>query len=160
MNTSEIEVGGMQVEIRRKDIQNIHLTVHPPHGRVTISAPEETSNEVLRQMLVVRMPWIQRQQKAYREQERQPVREYVSGETHYFRGKAYQLRVRKEKTVPRLELGNGHWLVLYVRPEATHADRERIVETFYRRHLKEVTPRLLDNWAPILGVDIPDFGVK
>lgn len=34
-----IELGEIAVEVVKKDIKNIHLSVYPPAGRVRISAP-------------------------------------------------------------------------------------------------------------------------
>ena len=35
-----IELGHINVDVTQKNIKNIHLSVHPPKGRVTISAPK------------------------------------------------------------------------------------------------------------------------
>ena len=35
-----LTVGGIHVEVVKKAIKNLHLTVHPPQGRVHIVAPE------------------------------------------------------------------------------------------------------------------------
>lgn len=36
---TEILLGTQTVQVVRKDIKNIHLSVHPPNGRVRIAAP-------------------------------------------------------------------------------------------------------------------------
>lgn len=33
-----IELGDISILVTRKDIKNVHLTVHPPEGRVTLVA--------------------------------------------------------------------------------------------------------------------------
>ena len=45
MNTKQIDVGGITVDVVFKDIKNIHLSVHPPTGRVRISAPRRMKLE-------------------------------------------------------------------------------------------------------------------
>ncbi|MCH8853809.1 MAG: metal-dependent hydrolase, partial [Planctomycetes bacterium] len=35
--TSQIQLGDIAVDVVLKDIKNIHLSVHPPTGRVRIS---------------------------------------------------------------------------------------------------------------------------
>ncbi|HID33119.1 MAG TPA: hypothetical protein EYP25_00860 [Anaerolineae bacterium] len=35
-----LEVQGLSVEVWRKPIKHLHLAVHPPDGRVRVSAPE------------------------------------------------------------------------------------------------------------------------
>ena len=43
MNTEahQITVGGLRVDVVRKDIKNLHLGVYPPNGRVRVAAPLE-----------------------------------------------------------------------------------------------------------------------
>ena len=36
---TKIELGEIAVEVVKKDIKNLHLSVYPPAGRVRISAP-------------------------------------------------------------------------------------------------------------------------
>ena len=35
---STIQLGDMEVDVERKDIKNVHLSVYPPTGRVRIGA--------------------------------------------------------------------------------------------------------------------------
>lgn len=37
-----IQLGEISIAVTRKDIKNVHLTVHPPDGRVTLAAPTNT----------------------------------------------------------------------------------------------------------------------
>ena len=34
-----IEIGGLLIDVIRKGVKNVHLSVHPPDGRVTLVAP-------------------------------------------------------------------------------------------------------------------------
>src|SRR5271169_3300570 len=88
-----IVVRGVRVEIVRKDIKNLHLGVYPPAGRVRVAAPLRVSNEAVRLAVIGKLGWIKRQQAKFERQPRQTAREMVSGETHYFAGKRYRLRV-------------------------------------------------------------------
>ena len=45
---AKIELGEIAVEVVKKDIKNIHLSVHPPTGRVRISAPLRMNLETIR----------------------------------------------------------------------------------------------------------------
>jgi predicted metal-dependent hydrolase len=42
----------------RKDIKHVHLSVHPPNGRVTLVAPKGTRPEVARAYAVSKLGWI------------------------------------------------------------------------------------------------------
>ena len=37
--TETIELGDISIEVTRKAIKHVHLSVHPPLGRVTLAAP-------------------------------------------------------------------------------------------------------------------------
>ena len=43
-----IQIGEIVIAVARKDIKNVHLSVHPPNGRVTLVAPTGTRPEVAR----------------------------------------------------------------------------------------------------------------
>lgn len=60
---TRIELGDIVVEVVRKDIKNIHLSVYPPHGQVRISAPEQFNLHTLRAFAISKLAWIKKQQK-------------------------------------------------------------------------------------------------
>src|SRR5262245_47133376 len=95
MNTERhyIMVSGLQVQIDRKAIKNLHLGVYPPDGRVRVAAPLAVSDDAVRLAVVGKLRWIKRHQAAFWAQARQSEREMVSGESHYFLGRRYRLRV-------------------------------------------------------------------
>src|SRR5437870_9586502 len=96
MNTEQkhkITVSGLRVEIVRKNIKNLHLGVYPPAGRVRVAAPFRVSNEAVRLAVIGKLGWIKRQRARFGRQPRQSAREMVSGESHYFSGQRYRLRV-------------------------------------------------------------------
>jgi hypothetical protein len=37
-----IQLGEVTISVTRKDIKNVHLSVHPPNSRVTLAAPSGT----------------------------------------------------------------------------------------------------------------------
>ena len=90
---SRIQLGDIGVDVVRKDIKNVHLSVHPPMGRVRIAAPERMSLDTVRVFAIAKLPWIKKQQRKLREQERETVREYIDRESHYVWGKRYLLKV-------------------------------------------------------------------
>ena len=87
--TQTINVNGIQVQVVRKNIKNLHLGVYPPSGRVRVAAPEVLSNDAVRLAVVAKLGWIKRQQAAFNAQERQSKRQIVGGESHDFLGRRY-----------------------------------------------------------------------
>lgn len=87
-----------------KDTKNVHLSVHPPTGRVRISAPRRMKLETIRVFAISKLGWIRQQQKKLREQIRETPREYLERESHYVWGKRYLLKVVENHAAPRVEL--------------------------------------------------------
>jgi predicted metal-dependent hydrolase len=81
--TETIQLGDVSIAVTRKDIKNVHLSVHPPKGRVTLSAPKATRLEVARAYAISKLRWIRDQQKKLADQARKTPRQFISRESHY-----------------------------------------------------------------------------
>ena len=153
-------MSGVRVEVVRKPIKNLHLSVHPPDGRVRVSAPAHIDDEVVRLAVVSKLPWIRRHQKTFADQPRQSQREMVSGESHYFLGRRYRLSVTERDGPNRITLNGTSGLTMHLRPGTDRDKREQLLYGWYRRHLKELVPDLIAKWQPIIGVQVDDWGIK
>ncbi len=162
MNTDRklIEIGGIAVEVVRKDIKNLHVGVYPPVGRVRVAAPLRLDDEAVRLAVVSRLGWIRRQQKAFSAQERQSQREFVSGESHYFQGCRYLLDVRTHVGAPRVRLTGPGTMALRVPPGFDRDQRETVLQRWYRRQLRALIPPLLSKWQPRVGATVAEVRVK
>lgn len=159
-DTHQIKVSGLTVDVVRKDIKNLHLAVYPPAGRVRVAAPLRVSDEAVRLAVVSRLGWIKRQKSKFTGQARQSEREYVSGESHYFQGQRYRLNVICQSGASRVVIRNKSAIDLYVRDGSDREQRERVMLAWYRQHLKELVPNLIERWEPVLGVQVADWRVK
>jgi predicted metal-dependent hydrolase len=156
----EIRVGELLVSIVRKGIKNLHLGVYPPDGRVRVAAPIALSDAAVRVAVVTRLPWIKRQQAAFASQARETAREMVSGESHYYRGRRYRLRVVESTGRPGVELRGKTTMLLYVRPGTAASAREQVLYTWYRERMREAVAKLLPGWQDRCGA-VPSFvGIK
>ena len=164
MNTKteryHIEVSGLSVEVVRKDIKHFYIGVHPPSGRVRVSAPLRFDDETVRMAVISRLGWIRRKQAAFAKQERQSQREFVTGESHYFAGKRYLLDVTEHNRPPTVHLLNNTKIGLSVRPGTDRAKREAIFHRWYRQQLHAQVPPLLTKWEPKLGVSVNEVRIK
>lgn len=158
--THGLAVGDLSVEVVRKDIKNLHLGVYPPHGRVRVAAPLTVSDEAVRLAVIGKLGWIKRQQARFEAQPRQSRREMVGGESHYFLGRRYRLRLHVYDGPARVSLRGKATLDLFVRPGTDPAQRELVLQRWYRRQLKALIPPLLQKWQPILGVEVATWGIK
>jgi predicted metal-dependent hydrolase len=153
-------VNGLLVEVVRKPIKNLHLGVYPPQGRVRVAAPLAVSEDAVRLAVIGKLGWIKRQQAKFAAQTRQSQREMVNGESHYFEGQRYRLRIIEHYGAARVALRHKTIMELYVRPDAAREQREQALYRWYRAQLKATIPPLLSKWQPVLGVQAADWGVK
>lgn len=153
-------ISGMNIEVVRKRIKNLHVGVYPPNGRIRVAAPVQLSDEAVRLAVVTRIRWIRKQQRRFAEQQRQSEREMVSGESHYFEGRRYRLRVEELAAPPQVVTSSGGILVLRVRPGSDREKREAVLYEWYRSELKERIPGLLAEWEPRLGVQASEVRTR
>jgi len=156
---NKIEIGNITVDVFHKKIKNLHLAVHPPEGRVRIASPAGVKDEAIRLFVISRLPWIKRQQKKFREQEREREREFLSRESHYFFGKRYLLNVIEYDGPPGVIL-KKNTIDMYVRRGTTTEKRRVIMNEWYRKEIKKVIPELLEKWEKITGVSASQWRVK
>jgi predicted metal-dependent hydrolase len=147
------------VDVLLKDIKNVHLSVHPPTGRVRISAPKRMRLDTIRVFAISKLDWIRQQQMKLRAQERETPREYVERESHYVWGKRHLLTVIEVEGPPSIEVKHSR-LVLSVPPRTGEERRQALIEAWYREQLKEAVPPLLARWQRLLGVNVARFFVQ
>lgn len=146
-----LKLGDVSVEVVRKNIKNLHLSVHPPTGRVTISAPARMSPDAIRVFAISKLGWIRRQRTKLSAQVRETPREYVDRESHYLWGRRYLLTVRERDEAAAITRRHNR-LTLCVRPGTDTEARAAIMARWYRDQIRSALPALLDKWQPVLGV--------
>ncbi len=139
VNTSQqtIELGDICIHVVSKDIKNIHLSVHPPHGKVTIAAPLHMDLETIRLFSIAKLGWIRKQQTKFETQQREAPREYLSRESHYYLGKRYLLQIVEQDATPQVVLKHST-IELQVRPGTTKEQKEALLQAWYRGQLREI----------------------
>ncbi len=154
-----LTLDNIELDVIYKDIKNVHLSVHPPTGRVRISVPRDASHDVVRAFAVSKIGWIRRQQRHLQEQEREPPREYLERESHYLWGKRYLLSVEEHDAPPTVE-ADHHRLVVRVRRGSDSGKREATMAKWYREEVRTAATPLIRAWEKILGVRLAHFYVR
>ncbi len=154
--SKRIVFGEVQIETVYKAVKNVHLTVHPPNGRVTLVAPTGTRPEVARAYAISKLGWIRQQKATLKSQARETPRQHVTRETHYLWGRRYLLRVVELDAKPQVKLDHKH-ITLQVRPGSSLDKRAEVMHEWHKRLLHEVVPKLLERWAPRLGVQVSSY---
>ncbi len=150
---AQIDLGDMRIEVLRKDIRNLHLSVLPPHGRVRIAAPRQMNLDTIRVFVISKLDWIRRQQRKMDAQEREAPREYLDRESHYVWGRRYLLKRIEENAVPSVELRHSR-LVLQLRPGTDEARSREILEAWYREQIRVALPDLIAKWEAVIRVKV------
>jgi len=155
-----VQVGDLEVTIVRKDIKNLHLSVYPPEGNVKVSAPVRIDDEAVRLAVIEKLGWIRRQQRELSAQERQTPREYISGETHYFLGRPYRLRVTESDQPVGAAIRNKEWIEIYVRPGTSIQTRAKVLTEWYREELHRRLAPLVAEWQENIGVNEFQWSIR
>jgi predicted metal-dependent hydrolase len=150
---TRINLGDIAVDVVQKRIKNIHLSVHPPTGKVRIAAPLRMDVDTIRIFAISKLDWIKKQQDKLRRQEREAPREYLDRESHYVWGKRYLLRVVVAAAPPAVELKQSN-MVLRTRQGTNDEGKQTIVSKWYREQVKAAVRNLITKWAPIIGVRV------
>jgi predicted metal-dependent hydrolase len=155
----QFRLGSDCVQVVFKDIRNVHLSVHPPAGRITISAPRRMKLETVRLFAISKLDWIRGQQRKFRSQEREPEREFVDRESHYVWGRRHLLAVVERDRPPSVAL-QANKLSLSVRPGTAVKQRAAVLDAWYRELIRQAVPPLVAKWEPLLGVTVKRFFVR
>ncbi len=158
--TSTLSVAGLEVQVVRKQIKNLHLGVYPPAGRVRVAVPVDMKDEAVRLAVIGKLGWIKRQRAGFAAQPRQTSREMVNGESHYFRGRRYRLRVVTGVPAAKVRVVGSTVIELTVPKRAPRQKREDALNQWYREQLRGLAAPLIEKWQTVLGVEARSWGIQ
>lgn len=154
-----IRVGDIVIAMTCKDIKHVHLSVHPPRGRVSLVAPTGTRPEVARAYAISKLGWIRDQRAKLRGQARETPRRFVTRESHYLWGRRYLLSVVEADRKPSVRLDHRR-LTLTVRPGSPKAKRNEVMHEWHKALLHETVPGLIKKWEAKLGVSVAAYHLQ
>lgn len=159
MNSFQLQIDDLTVEVTRKKIKNVHLRVYPPAGTVRMSMPVRMRVSDARRFLLSREEWIRHHQQQIRQRPMAKEIDLVDGEEHFFRGHGYALRV-VEKPAPPAVAHMGGELLLQVRPDADRAKRVAVLDRWYRQQMQQSLAELVEPWQRRMGVTVTAMKVR
>ena len=151
-----LQLGDIEIAVTRKDVKHVHLSVHPPEGRVTLVAPARTRLDVLRAYAITRLSWIRKHQAAFHAQAREAQRRHVTRESHYLWGRRYLLNVDYVNAKPGVRQDHKR-ITLLVRPGSDDVKRAEVMHEWHKAQLHAVLPDLIRTWEPRLGVKVRGY---
>lgn len=156
MAQKRIRVGEVDINITFKAVKNVHLSVHPPEGTVTLVAPTGTRLEVARTFAISKLRWIRQQRAQLKNQAREAPRQFVTRESHYVWGRRYLLEVVERDAPPVVKMDHRR-ITLYVRPGTDAGRREAVYQAWQRSLLHQVIPDFIDQWERRIGVKVEGY---
>lgn len=154
--TTMIQIGELSIRVTKKDIKHVHLSVHPPDGRVTLVAPTETRLEVARAYAISKLGWIRDQQAKLENQARETPRQFIERESHYLWGRRYLLTVVEQDAKPNIKLDHKR-ITLSIRPGSSAERRADVIHAWHKSLLHKVVPEIIASWEPKLGVSVTGY---
>jgi predicted metal-dependent hydrolase len=154
--TEIIQLGELTIAVTRKAVKHVHLSVHPPAGRVTLVAPINTRLEVARAYAISKLGWIRAQQFKLQTQARETPRQFIERESHYLWGRRYLLSVVEREAKPGVKLDHRR-ITLMVRPGSSQEKRAEVIHEWHKSLLHEVVPPLIGKWEPKFGVKVAGY---
>lgn len=146
-----IEIGGLLIDVTRKGVKNVHLSVHPPDGRVTLVAPSSTRLDVARAYAITKLSWIRDQQEKLRNQARESPRRFIGRESHFLWGRRYLMTVVEKEEKPSVRLDH-RTIRLTVRPGSSTEKKAEVIHDWHKSLMHGVVPAMIKKWETKLGV--------
>lgn len=151
-----IHIGDIAIAVTRKSVKHVHLSVHPPLGRVSLVAPMGTRSEVARAYAISKLRWIRERQAEFRGQARESRRAMVTRESHYVWGKRYLLKIVEADRKPSVTRDHRR-ITLTVRPESDRRKRAAVLHDWHKSLLHAAIPPLIAKWEQRLGVRVRGY---
>lgn len=137
MENHSIKFGSVEimfsVEYRKR--KSLAITVFPD-GLVAVVAPIETSMDQIKEKVNRRAAWILKQQDIFQQfQPKTTPRKYISGETHFYLGRQFRLKLF-ESPRPKV-IFRGGYIEIHTSDKNDKVAIEKMLEAWYRAKAKE-----------------------
>lgn len=149
----------IEYQLSFEERKNLSISVLPSK-EVLVKAPRNTGLGEIEKKLRKKAAWILKQIRYFDKfHPLHPPRKYVSGETHYYLGRQYRLRVRKDaKEIVRLV---GKFFMAYTKDPGNNHQVEYLMRQWYADHAKSFLDDCIKNHLEkIPGLDINSLQIK
>ncbi len=153
-----LRIGKTEIEVTFKAIKNLHLSVHPPNGRVTISSPDFYDLEKVKIYAASKWGWINKEQQKFNNQARETPRQYVTQESHYLFGNRLLLEVIQGDN--NRVIKKGKKLQLTVKDPEDITLKRKTIYQFYRKQLRHELAKLILEYIAIIDLPLPAYRIR
>lgn len=159
MTDQTIVIEDIPIAITRKRIKRLNLRVHPPDGRVTISAPRRVPLHEVQAFAAAQVEWIRRHRERIAKQEKKAPLQFVTGECHFVWGHPHLLNVVERHGRQGVSIESGQ-ITLQIRRGSDVAGRARVMQTWHKAMLNEVVPPMVQKWEQRMNVRCNKVGLR
>ncbi len=163
MKPEVVNICGVEILFRRKKMRNIRISILPPTGEVRVSAAIRYSQKQVKEFVGSKIDWIKKSQaKILKLRDEGKIKlplKLVSGEEIEFAGKKFVLEVVKN-SAKNLVMLQSDSLQIWVKGQSNFSQRQKLLDDFYRKNLREIIPPLIKKYEEKMDVRVAEFGIK
>ena len=121
------------------DRKNLKISVHPDQ-KVTVDAPIGKKLDDVLSRVIKRAPWIVRQKNYFEQFQPLPTkRQYISGETHFYLGRQYRLKIVKSSQNDVKLI--GRYFYIYTNNPNNRDKIKKLLDNWYCGHAEKIFTR-------------------
>ncbi|TLU76186.1 M48 family metallopeptidase [Mannheimia varigena] len=132
--------------IPQAHLKQVRLTMQP-NGEIIAKVPPQAVKNELIFAISKQTQWIAKQQRHFSQLPKSRERHYISGESHRYLGRQYQLKVYETPDLPnQVKLFRGY-LEIYVQQKTTE-NVKKCLHQWYRQRAKQIFQERLSHLLP------------
>ena len=156
--TTLLVVDDLDVELTRKRVRRLNLSVHSPEGSVRVSAPYSTSQDgEIAAFVASRRVWIDHHRERLR---RQAMVQVADGTMIRLWGRLHRIEVEESGSRGRVVAPEQGRIVIRVPPGSSEPIRRRLLDGWLRRQMTAEVTALVARWTPAIGVYVAGWTIR
>lgn len=144
------------ITIIYKDVKHANLKIKPSQ-EILLTVPLDMSDKEIEHILKKRARWIKTQLDLFSENKQQ-IKELVSGENFVYLGKNYRLKII-ESNKEKAKLIRGYF-ELYVKDKSDYNKKEKLINEWYKVRAEEHFQKTMDKYSSIVKIDIKKVRIR
>lgn len=143
------DIAGFKIEVTRKKMKNIRLSVHPG-AIIKISAPERVPYRIIEQFVLSHREWILHKQKEMEKIVPTENHEYKNGDSVYLFGRELVLEISYGEK--RSVACDGDTMKLIIKPDDDPNECRKLINGFYKMMLEKQIERCIPVYEEKTGL--------
>lgn len=156
---TDIHLEHIDIQIIKKKIKKLYLSVHPPYGQIRVSAPISMPIANIHAFIWSQMDWIKTQQNKIFYHTPQPILQLINNEIHFFKGKQYLLKIIPVDKKPYIKMTDLE-ILLHIHPNSHYQERLKVLDAWYRQELNIIMHPLFAKWEKTMGLRVEKLKIQ